>query len=322
MAGVVPVPRVLLRDPERGVRVMWFDPPLFASEPLIEVPSRRYGFLCSVPFLALMLFGFLMPLLCVVAFGFIPPRTFSLFQWPTLANYSTIFNQSYVLSLSRSMALAISTVAILLIVCYPLAFALAKVFRGATAAFVTYAIASSLFVSENIRLFGWVIGLMKGGVLGGILKELGVSADSFLYNTPVTVLGMVYIYLPFMLFPLALGLQMVPEQVREAAYDLGASRWMVFRKIDLPLSMPGIVIGSVLVFVLSIGAIAEAKILGGQKLVTIAADIESEFTYGQNWPLGSALSTLMIGLTLLLVFALLKRIEIEKLLGRRSEEAA
>ena len=281
--------------------------------------SSRFGVLAALPFGALMLFGFVAPLLCVIWFGFMPPKTFELLQAPTLANYATIFQQTYFKSILWSLGLAALTVACLLLVCYPLAFALAKIFRGG-ATFITYAIASSLFVSENIRLFGWVIGFMKNGVVGGTLASLfGLEIDSLLYNVPVIVLGLVYVYLPFMLFPLALGIKMVPDQVREAAFDLGASRWQVFRRVDLPLSMPGVLIGSLLVFVLSAGAIAEAKILGGQKVVTVAADIESEFTYAQNWPLGSALSTVFIALTTLVVFFALARFDLEKLLGKKRD---
>lgn len=278
------------------------------------------GALSASPFGLLMLFGFVAPLLCVVWFGFMPPKSFSLLQAPTLENYRTIFNQTYFKSIIWSLGLASVTVMILLAVCYPLAFAMAKIFKGG-ATFVTYAIATSLFVSENIRLFGWVIGFMKNGVVGGTLARIfGLQVDSLLYNIPVIILGMVYVYLPFMLFPLALGVKMVPDQVREAAFDLGASRWQVFKKIDLPLSMPGVLIGSLLVFVLSVGAISEAKILGGQKVVTIASDIESEFTYAQNWPLGSALSTLFIALTTVVVFFALGRFDLEKLLGKKPAE--
>ncbi len=284
--------------------------------------KQSHGVLCAAPFGLLMLFGFIVPLLCVVAFGLMPAHTFTLTNHlPTLENYRVIFTQSYIFSLLKSTGLAMLTVVLLLVICYPLAFALAKVFRGG-ATFVTYAIASSLFVSENIRLFGWVIGLMKGGVLGGLLAKIGIPVDSFLYNVPVIVVGMIYVYLPFMLFPLALGLQMVPNEVREAAYDMGATRWQVFRMIDLPLSLPGIMIGSILVFVLSIGALAEAKILGGQKIVTIAAEIETAFTFSQNWPLGSALATLLIGLTMVLVFGVLKKVDFESLLGRKTEGQA
>ncbi len=289
----------------------------------VEKPTREFGpgffgTMAALPFGSLMLFGFVAPLLCVVWFGFMPPKTFEVLQTPTLANYATIFQQTYFKSILWSLGLAAVTVACLLVLCYPLAFALAKIFRGG-ATFITYAIATSLFVSENIRLFGWVIGLMKGGVVGGTLGMLGFQVDSLLYNVPVIVMGMVYVYLPFMLFPLALGIKMVPDPVREAAFDLGATRWQEFRKIDLPLSMPGVLIGSLLVFVLAAGAIAEAKILGGQKVVTIAADIESEFTYAQNWPLGSAISTLFIALTTVIVFVALGRFDLEKLLGKKRD---
>jgi spermidine/putrescine transport system permease protein len=277
------------------------------------------GAAAATPFALLLLLGFVVPLLCVVWFGFMPAKTFNLSGAPTLENYQTIFQHTYYKSLLWSAGLAVATVVILLVVCYPLAFALARIFRGG-ATFVTYAVASSLFVSENVRLFGWVIGLQKNGVVRGTLESLGIETDALLYNVPVILLGMIYVYLPFMLFPLALGVKMVPDSVRESAFDLGASRWQVFRKIDLPLSMPGILIGSLLVFVLSLGAITEAKILGGQAVVTIAADIETEFTYGQNWPLGSALSTLLILLTTLLVFFCLGRFDLEKLLGKNRDK--
>lgn len=284
-----------------------------------ELSPSFFGRLYAAPFGLLMAFGFIAPLACVVWFGFMPPKTFSLWSTPSFANYQTIFEQTYFKSVLWSLSLAALTVVILILICYPLAYAMAKVFRGA-ATFITYAIATSLFVSENIRLFGWVIGFMKNGVVGGTLGLFGVQVDSLLYNVPMIVLGMVYVYLPFMLFPLVLGIKMVPDQLCEAAYDLGATRWQVFKRVTLPLSMPGVLIGSLLVFVLSAGAIAEAKILGGQKVVTIASDIESEFTYAQNWPLGSALSTLFIALTTAVVFVFLGKFDLEKLLGRKPQE--
>jgi spermidine/putrescine transport system permease protein len=275
------------------------------------------GFWYAMPLIAVLLVGFVAPLLCVVWFSFMPERTFSLANIPTFANYVSIFSQTYYRSLFWSLGLGALTTVILLAICYPLAFALAKIFRG-FATFVTIGITLSLFVSENIRLFGWVLGLMKGGVVGGVFGLFGVSYDSPLYSVGAIVLGLVYVYLPFMLFPLVLGIQMVPEQVREAAFDLGASRWRVFREIDVPLSLPGIVIGSMLTFVLAVGAMAEAKILGGQKVVTIAAEIETAFTYAQNWPLGSGLSTLLIAIVGTLVFFTLRKFDPERLLGNKS----
>lgn len=270
------------------------------------------GLMFSLPGMALLLFGFVVPLLLIVVFSFMPPKSFDLAHVPTLANYGEILTGTYVTSLLWSLLLAGLTTVILLVVCYPLAFAMAKVFnRGAT--LITLAVVLLLFVSENIRLFGWVLSLMKGGIFDGALKQMGLGLDNALYNIPVIVFGMSYVYLPFMLFPLVLGVSMIPDSVREAAYDLGASRWLIFRAVDLPLSSPGILIGSLLTFVLSVGAISEAKILGGGKVIPITQDIESVFSYAQNWPLGSALSAALlfiIGGALTYVFS---KIELDRL---------
>jgi len=134
---------------------------------------------------------------------------------------------------------------------------------------------------------------------------------------PAIVLGLVYVYVPFTLFPMVLGLSMVPREVTEAAADLGASRWQVFREVELPLSMPGYLIGAMLTFVLSLGSLAESKILGGQTVIMIADDIETAFTFSQNWPLGSALSVLLIVLVGAMVLYLLKRLDLDAILGRR-----
>jgi spermidine/putrescine transport system permease protein len=128
---------------------------------------------------------------------------------------------------------------------------------------------------------------------------------------------MVYVYLPFMLFPMTLGVSMVPRDVTDAASDLGASRLQVFREVELPLAMPGIVIGCLLTFVLAVGAIAEAKVLGGQSVIVITHDIEIAFTYAQNWPLGAALSVLLMLVVGTLVLLVLRRFDLDRILGRR-----
>jgi len=160
--------------------------------------------------------------------------------------------------------------------------------------------------------------LLKNGILDGSLKYLSdVSASGLLYTVPSIVLGLVYVYLPFMLFPLVSGISMVPESLKDAASDLGASRWEIFWEVELPLSMPGIMIGGILTFILSLGSLAEAKILGGQAVVMIADDIESAFTFAQNWPKGSVLSVMLIGLSGVVVFLLFRRIDLDQIIGRR-----
>ena len=278
---------------------------------------RRPGVLCAGPVSLLLLAGFAGPLVILLGYSFMPPRTFSLLQAPTLANFASVVTDSYYISFSWSLFLATTTVVLLFLVCYPIAYGMAKLF-GWWANLVTALVALPLLISENIRLFGWVLILLKNGILDGALQHVfGFSASGMLYTVPAIVLGMVYVYLPFMLFPLTIGISMVPDSLKEAAFDLGASRWQVFREVELPLSMPGIMIGGILTFVLTLGSLAESKILGGQAVVMIADDIESAFTFAQNWPKGSVLSVLLIGLSGLIVFMLLRRIDLDRIIGRR-----
>ena len=276
-------------------------------------PGTRH----AVPLIIFLLIGFAAPLLAVIGFSFIPARTFSLWQPWGLGNYVEIFNSTSYLSFLWSLGLAATTVIILALICYPIAYGLARVF-GNYATLVTLLFTIPLFVSENVRLYGWVLFFIKNGVLLGTLKSwFGVELDSWLFTSGIIVFGMVYVYLPFMLFPMTLGVSMVPEQTRDAAFDLGATRWQVFREVELPLSMPGIMIGFLLSFVLAVGAIAEAKVLGGQQIIPISHDIEIAFTYAQNWPLGAALAVLLMLVVGSMVLFVLRRFDLDAILGRR-----
>ena len=246
-----------------------------------------------------------------------PARTFSIWQTPTLQNYATIFESTSYISFLWSLGLATLTVILLAIICYPVAYGLNRVF-GRWSMALTLLFVIPLFVSENVRLYGWVLFLIKNGVLLGSMKTFfGYEPESILFTRTAIVLGMVYVYLPFMLFPMSLGVAMVPNEVREAASDLGATRWQVFREVELPLSMPGIIIGFLLTFVLAVGAIAEFKVLGGQKVIPITHDIEIAFTYAQNWPLGAALAVLLMLVVGVLVLLILRRFDLDAVLGRR-----
>jgi len=301
--------------PRSEVAVSGFDAP--GRRSWLPALLRQGGLLCSVPLLVLLALGFLGPLLVVLAYSFMPPGTFDFAHLPTLENYRHIVAQSYYRSFLWSFALAVVTVAILLVVCYPVAYGMARLF-GRWASLLVLLLVIPLFVSENIRLYGWVLFLIKGGVLLGSVEHLfGVSPESGLYTVPAIILGLVYVYLPFTLFPMVLGLAMVPREVVEAAADLGASRLQIFTEVELPLAMPGFLIGALLTFVLSLGSLAESKILGGQAVIMIADDIETAFTFSQNWPLGSALSVLLIVLVGTLVLYLLKRVDLDVILGRR-----
>ena len=278
--------------------------------------EQRQGLLSAIPLAAVLLLSFVAPLLVIAAFSLMPQRVFDLVHLPSLESYWVFFEQGYYRSLLWSLAMAFASTVILFVLCYPLAYGMAKIFHHFTL-IITIAVVITLFVSENIRLFGWVLTLMKGGLIEGHLRAwTGLSIEGLLYNKTIIVFGLVYVYFPFMLFPLVQGIAMVPEDARQAATDLGASRWQVLWEIDLPLAMPGIVVGSLLTFVLATGALAESKLLGGQSVIVIADEVESAFTYGQNWPLGSALAMILILIIGVLATFALSKIDLDNIMGR------
>ncbi|HEY0293634.1 MAG TPA: ABC transporter permease [Hansschlegelia sp.] len=276
------------------------------------------GMLCSLPVLLTLLLGFVAPLATVAAYAFATPRSFDVFRSFTLENFETIFDPANTVwtSFVWSLALATATVVLLAIIAYPIAWGLARVF-GRWAGFVSVLFVFPLFVSENVRLYGWSLFFIKNGVLDGALKLIGLAGPDVLYTPGATLFGMVYVYLPFMLFPMVLGLAMVPKELVEAARDLGASRLMIWREIELPLAMPGIMIGMLLTFVLAVGAVAESKILGGQSVIVATHDIEIAFTYAQNWPLGSALALILTVIVGVLSLVAISRLDLDRILGRR-----
>lgn len=283
----------------------------------MERLERRLGFLSGLPVVILLLVSFIMPLFVVAGFAIMPQKVFELTHMPDFSSFKVIWEQGYYRSLLRSLGLAFLTTTILFIVCWPLAYGMAKVF-GRFTLVITVGVVLLLFVSENIRLFGWFLSLMKGGLLEGYLRHwFGVSFESPLYNWPVIVFSMCYVYFPFMLFPLMQGVALVPDDARLAALDLGASPARVLFEIEIPLAAPGILVGSLLTFVLSAGAVAEAKLLGGRSVVVLTDDVESAFTYAQNWPLGSALSLMLIVIAAVIVLAPLSRVDLDAIMGRR-----
>ena len=279
---------------------------------------RNPGFISASPILIFFLIGFVGPLVIVLGFSFVPERSFGFQGDWTVENYVHIVSESYWISFVWSFGLAAATVVCCLLISYPVSYGLARIF-GRWAAPIMLVLVIPLFVSENVRLFGWYLVLLKGGgILAGSAKFLfGADTGTLLYSPGTILMGMVYVYLPYTLFPTTLGLSLVPRDQMDAASDLGANRWQIFREVELPIAMPGILIGSLLTFVLAVGAISEAKLLGGANIVVIAHAILHEFTYAQNWPLGSAISMFAIVITGILVVVVMRRLDLDRLLGRK-----
>jgi spermidine/putrescine transport system permease protein len=279
--------------------------------------DERTGIALTLPPALLLVAGFLLPLLFVVYTSFMPPRTFGFANVPTLENYATALRESYWRPFAWSIFFAASTTVATGLISWPIAKALVRSSRR-FAVTVSVLIAVPVFIAESVRLFGAHLFLMpRGGILAGTIQYLfGVNVGSVLFTPLATLLGLFYIYLPFALFPMVLGLSLVPRDQLEAAQDLGASPWQQLRYIEIPVASPGIIIGSLLVFVLALGATTEAHILGGQSAVPAVHAIEQRFNYAQDWPLGSALATVLCVITASLVFPLISRLNIDRLFSR------
>jgi len=281
-------------------------------------PDRsKAGYLAMAPIAAVLTLGFVLPLALVFWTSLMPERSFGLSGEVTLANYATAVTDGYVVPLGWSLGFAAATTAICVLVSWPIAKTLAGR-SGVFAVTVTVLIALPIFVSESVRLFGTSLFLMpRGGILAGTLSAwFDLRIGSILYTKTATLVGLVYVYLPFALFPMILGLSQVPRDQVEAARDLGAGSWQVLREVELPNAMPGVLIGGLLVFVLALGANTEANILGGQSVAVITKSIDQRFSYAQDWPLGSALTILVAAITAAVVFPVLARIDLDRLLRR------
>lgn len=162
-----------------------------------------------------------------------------------------------------------------------------------------------------IRNYAWLIILREQGWVAQSLNALLPQAGgiTLLYNDFAVSIGLVYSFLPFMILPIYSTLEKLDWRLVEAAYDLGASRWKTLRRVILPLSMPGVIAGSLLVFVPSLGAFITPAILGGGKTLMIGNLIQQQFGTARNWPLGSSLSFLLLAIMLLtlILYALYSR---------------
>lgn len=279
--------------------------------------ARSPGAWYALPLILFFGTFFAAPIIVVGWFSLMPPRSFDLTTAFTLENYRTILTDGYGRPLMWSLLGALLTTLVCALLAWPTAKALAR-HLGRWAAVVTVLIALPIFISESVRLFGMSVFLMpKGGILAGTLNACcGIEIGSILNTRVAVLLGMIYIHFPFMLFPLLLGIEMIPRDRVEAAQDLGANAWVVFREVELPLAMPGLLIGVLLTFVLALGANAEAAILGGRAVTVITAAIDQRFNYAQDWPSGSALTVIVIAATVAFVLPILSRINLAQLTRR------
>ena len=220
----------------------------------------------------------------------------------TTANYQRLFDPNYVQIYGTSLIVAFLTTAICIIIGYPFSFLIART-TSKYKALLYMLIIIPFWTNSLIRIYGWRTFLGTNGWLNTILTTLHITSEpvQFLFNRGATVLGMVYCLFPFMVLPLYTAIEKLDKNLLEASSDLGAKGPSTFMRVILPLTMSGIFSGSIMVFIPSLGYFFVADILGGGNSDVIGNLIERQFKSGNNWPLGAALSIILILITLLLV---------------------
>ncbi|ACL25226.1 ABC transporter permease [Chloroflexus aggregans] len=263
----------------------------------------RLALLLSPGFLWLLLF-FALPLVIIVVYSFMTNDALGRVVYqPTLDNYITIFTQSlYINAYWRSIWTSVLTTVICLLIGYPLAVFIARSPQQWRMPLLML-ILIPFWTNFLVRIYAWQIILSNNGIINSILELIGVGRLPLLNTEGATLIGLIYGELPFMVLPLYAAIDRFDFTLMEAAADLGANRVQAFLRVMLPMTMPGVVAGSVLVFIPTLGQFVVSELLGGAKVDYLGNLIQRFFLRANpiNWPLGSALAVLMMLVLLVLI---------------------
>ena len=217
-------------------------------------------------------------------------------------NYLRLVNADYLKIYIQSIVIALLTTLLCILVGYPFAYLIARTKSKKKRIFYMLVIIP-FWTNSLIRIYGWRTFLGSSGWLNTLLLQLHLVKEpvEFLYRTGTTILGMVYCLIPFMILPLYTAIEKLDGSLLEASSDLGATPAKTFLKVILPLTSGGIFSGSLTVFIPCLGYFFVSDILGGGNTDVIGNLIERQFGSGNNWPLGAALSIILIVITLVLV---------------------
>jgi len=241
----------------------------------------------------------------------------------TLENYQRLFGtELYPNTILFSAGVAIRVTLFSLLLAFPLAYLLAfKVKRHKQLMYM--AVIIPLWVSYLVRAYAWKIILGQSGILNGLLLSTGLidhPLTFLLYSRWAVILALTHIYTPFTLMPIYAVLEAIPPALKEASQDLYANRWQTFRRIILPLSLPGVLAGSTFAFVLSMGDFLAPQLLGGNDSALMVSNLVwSLFGVAYNWPLGAAVSVIVLLLTISLLWL---STQVEKSMNYAGESAS
>jgi len=283
------------------------------------------GAVITLPFAWLLLF-FLVPFAIVFKISFAdpivaqPPFT-PFFDWAESApkrllaswdNYLFLLEDKlYWVSYFRSIRIAFISTVLCLLLGYPMAYGIARA-RAPWRSLLLMLIILPFWTSFLLRVYAWIVMLGKHGVVNNTLLSMGIIDDSLqmLYTDAAVYLGIVYTYIPFMILPIYASLERLDQNLHDAAMDLGATPWKVFTDVTLPLSMPGVIAGSLLVFIPALGEFVIPSLLGGIDSLMIGRTLYDEFFVNRDWPLASAVATVLL-LILILPIMMFQRYQQE-----------
>ncbi|MEZ5887328.1 MAG: ABC transporter permease [Paracoccaceae bacterium] len=273
-----------------------------------DARSARNGWLLSAPSLVILSFAAVGPLFIMLVYSFLKAGQYGNVEWAFSTDgwVATLFTRDIfddTVSLAdahltifwRSVKLSILTTILTFSVGFPTAWFIATRPPKARALWL-FLITIPFWTNLLIRTFAINEIIRSEGVLNTLLKKLGLidAPLQIIYTDTAVLIGMTYVYLPLMVLPLFAAIDRFDMRILEACYDLYASRWRALTRVIVPIVKPGIVAGSILVFIPSLGAYVTPRILGGGKNMMIGNFIELQFGQGRNWPLGAALSVVLL----------------------------
>ena len=235
----------------------------------------------------------------------------------TLKHYVKFFTDSdFLLILWRSLLIAVKTTIICLLLGYPIAYFIARSKEKVQNALIL-CITIPMWINMLVRTYAWIGLLSEGGFIQKLLSFIGLGNQDLLYTEGAVLLGMVYNFLPFMILQIQTSLSKMDYSLLEASSDLGATPVQTFRRVTLPLSLPGVINGITLVFLPAVSSFFIPKLLGGGQYFLIGNMIENQFITVGEWNFGSAISMIMAVIMMLLMMAV-RKVEIHNQGGREA----
>jgi putative spermidine/putrescine transport system permease protein len=270
-----------------------------------DAPRRPTWLALTGPYALFLLFLLVVPFANVAIYSLHPYSPTKVFLPElTFANYLKIFDLYYLRLFGRTLRLDLITMAVCVILGYPLAYFLARA-RSRVQALGLFLLIMPLMVSAVIRVFGWIVILGRKGLVNQALAVLGLDPVRLLYSETAVVIGLVNIFIPFMVLPIMASIERIPPSLEEAAQNLGANWAQMFCRTILPLSVPGLLSGCLLVYSLSISAFVTPALMGNSRERMAGQQIYDEVLVSFNWPSASSLALTLVVLTGVLMFCAL-----------------